>query len=191
MCSHEEGPIGDGVRVIVTDPAPPWTTEDSRKLSSYFYHGPAITLYSGIVITLQSLRQHLAYSMILEGAPWGGRNDWVIDQTVYALKKSCSGDGDTPPAVVVIYPELLPLPFPDEKLQAIKTFSRREPVSVGPVACRGYFKHSNPVRGESNFDHSSLMIIWFQQEFHSPIPENVVEQIKRIDWDKEAENGLV
>jgi hypothetical protein len=35
-------------------------------------------------------------------------------------------------------------------------------------------------------DGSSLVIIWFQNDFALPIDPAVVEQIKAIDWDSAA-----
>lgn len=187
--SHYEVNFQNGEsRVTITRPDPPWTQEDAKKISDYFYKGPVITLDSGIEISLQSLKQHLGYSSLLEGIPWGEKVEWVIKQEIRWFKESCKQDDGSEPAFAVIEPQLMDLPFSQEKLESLHRFYKRKPVSIGPVACRGYFKHDNMVRVEDGCGYSGLTIIWFQEGFQSPMPEYVVEQIKKIDWESAAEN---
>jgi hypothetical protein len=63
-----------------------------------------------------------------------------------------------------------------------------EPVSIGPVCCRALFK-SEIVPDEKSEMFSSLVVIWFQDFFALPIDTYVMEQIKAIEWDREAMNG--
>ena len=44
-----------GFNVTITNPEPPWTKDDGKKMNDYFFSGPQITLNSGIVISLKNL----------------------------------------------------------------------------------------------------------------------------------------
>ena len=182
--SYSEG----GCKVTITHPEPPWTSEDGKKVSSYFYKGPRITLKSGIEINLQSLRQHLTYSSVLQGIPWGPYYSGHVDDQVRWYKEERKKFGEGNPAVIVIEPELLDIPVSEGALASMRAFYGIEPVSIAPVVCRGRFENPNSVRGGGHFELSVLTIIWFQQKFMSPMPEYVVERIKEIDWEATAEN---
>lgn len=58
---------GGGCKVTISNPEPPWTKDDGKKVSDYFFKGPQITLNSGIVINLKNLIQRLTYATVLEG----------------------------------------------------------------------------------------------------------------------------
>lgn len=178
----------EGCKLITTCPEPPWTREDGRKVSDYFFKGPQITLNSGIEINLMSLKQHLAYSSMIEGIPWGPKYEWLIKQEVRWFSEESKKYGEENPAFIVIKPVLINLPFPDSVLNSIHAFYKREPVSIGRVACRGYFEHPKMVREEDKLGSSGITVIWFQEEFMSPMPEYVIEKIKEIDWEALAEN---
>lgn len=177
-----------GFNVTITNPEPPWTKDDGKKVSEYFFKGPQITLNSGIVISLQSLKQHLTYSSVLEGIPWGPHHRGHVDDQVRWFREERKKYGEDNPAFIVIEPEVLNLPVSEGVLQSMKMFYGRESVSIAPVACRGRFENPNAVRGGDTFEFSILTIFWFQQEFMSPIPEYVEEKIKAIDWEAAAEN---
>ena len=81
---------------------------------------------------------------------------------------------------VVVEPEVINLPFNDEELDAVRRFYGREPVSVGPVACRGFFRSKE---SDGVYYESSMLIIWFQQGFLTPMDNWTLERIKAIDWD--------
>jgi len=177
-----------GFKVTITNPEPPWTKDDGKRISDYFFKGPQITLNSGIVINLQNLKQHLTYATVLEGIPWGPYFNGYVENQVRWFKEERKKYGEDNPAFVVIEPEVLDLPVSAGVLQSMHKFYKKEPVSIAPVACRGRFENPNAVRGGDKFEFSVLTIFWFQQEFLSPIPEYVIERIKGIDWEAVAEN---
>ena len=178
-------PTDQGFKVVITNPAPPWTQEDSKALSDYFYAGPKIVLNQGTEIILRSVRQYLGYSSILEGIPWGPQYEWLINQTTRWFKERHKGKV---PAFCVIPPILQPLPFAPEKLAALREFYGREPVSIGPVVCEGNFESNSLARNGDGSDGSELTVIWFQDSFLTGMPDHVIEQIKALDWAALAEN---
>lgn len=179
-----------GFKVTTTNPEPPWTKDDGKRISNYFYNGPKITLNSGIEISLQSLKQVLTYACVLEGIPWGPYYKGYVSDQVRWFKEERKRLGIENPACVVIEPEVLSLPVTEEVATSMQAFYGVESVSIAPVACRGLFECSRPVREEDK-DGSELTIIWFQTEFMSPMPDYVVTRIREIDWEVVADNFLL
>jgi hypothetical protein len=179
-----------GFKVTITNPEPPWTKEDGKRVGEYFYKGPQIIINSGITINLQNLEQNLTYAAVLQGIPWGPYYKGFVDSQVRWFKEERKRNGIENSAYVVIEPEVLSLPVSKEVCASMQSFYDVESVSIAPVACRGRFEYHKPVREEKQ-DGSELTIIWFQNEFMAPMPDYVIARIKQIDWEAVADNFLL
>jgi len=60
---------------------------------------------------------------------------------------------------------------------------------LAPITCVAKFE-SKPVEreGKEKGDISILAIMWFQEEYSSPIEPHIREKIVQLDWDEFAEN---
>jgi len=60
---------------------------------------------------------------------------------------------------------------------------------LAPITCVGKFE-SKPVEKDTmaNGDLSILAIMWFQEEYTSPIDPDIREKISGLDWEEFAEN---
>ena len=179
---------GGGCKVTITHPDPPWTQEYGKIVSDYFFKGPKIMLNNGIEISLQGVKQSLTYGSLLEGIPWGPHHQGYVNSQIRWFKEECNRYGNDNPRFVLIEPEVLSLPVSEEICASMQSFYGIEPISIGPVACRGRFECNKAVRGADVFGGSELTIIWFQTEFMAPMPEYVVNRIREIDWEAEADN---
>jgi hypothetical protein len=80
-------------------------------------------------------------------------------------------------------PYLVP---PVEKLIKIADkYPFGDPASLPPIACIGHFDSIQPARDKRK-DCSSLVIIWFQDDYAFPIAPEVFEHIRQIDWNRRA-----
>ena len=62
------------------------------------------------------------------------------------------------------------------------------PSALPAVTCIGRFSSFSPVRGETDYEGSSLIILWYQEQFALPIAPDVSSHIVPIDWEKYAIN---
>ena len=54
------------------------------------------------------------------------------------------------------------------------------------ITCFGIFE-SSVLKGKGFGAGSHLTVVWYQDEYAMPIDAYVLEHIKKIDWEKEAE----
>lgn len=175
-------------------------------LSDYFYKGPAFTLEDGREINIKSINQCLAYDHVLEGIPYGPNYSFTVN-----LHFRWARERYPSRKIKLLKPRLRPLAIPEDELNELRSrwvksneirtkFSEGhqlssyeimesewpEPVCIGSVCCRALFE-SKPIDDEAGM-LSELIVIWFQDGFAMPIDPDVIEQIKAIDWNKEAED---
>ncbi|WP_406699853.1 hypothetical protein V5E97_13490 [Singulisphaera sp. Ch08] len=135
-----------------------------------------LDLPSGRRLYLCELRQYLTYEGLLEGLPTVERNKKCLEQLVANHRgKLYAGE-----------PYLVrPTETPIEYNRDGKPYPFGIPSALPAVTCIGRFESRQPARNESS-DQSTLVIIWFQDEFAFPIDPSVVVQILAIDWETHA-----
>lgn len=177
-----------------------------QSLSDYIYKGPEIELVTGRTINLQCLNQSLTYAHVLEGIPYGP--DFA--DTV-SLHYKWAQDSYPNRKIIVLEPRLRPLTIIECHLEKLTqnwerakqiasksnngdAFTREdfrysgwpEPVCIGSVCCQALFE-STPIDKEAGM-LSELFVVWFQDGFAMPVDPYVIEQLKSIDWDNQAED---
>lgn len=166
---------GRSAKVETRAPGSPWTPGHNKRLFDYLNGGTKIILNSNREVRLTNIRQHATYSSILEGVSFGPNFKWQVDSEIRWAREDCPDS-----SIYVIEPQLMKLPFNDDELEALRKFYRVEPVSIGPVACRGHFSSLESVEG---LHASYMLIIWFQKDYLAPMDEWTLSRIKDIDWD--------
>ncbi len=149
-------------------------TSDDRERSSV---SRMIKLDSGRTIRLHSLNQELTYAALLEGIPRNENNDRMIEVTRREAAAKCGHE------VIVIDPVRRPGPNARNP-SAEEAWGPTE--YLPQVTCVATFE-SSPVRNARE-DCSLLVIVWFQETFAMPIDPGVLNQIRKIDWEKAAFN---
>jgi len=183
-----------------------------KSLSDYFYRGPVITHNNGRELNLKRIDQGLAYAHMLEGIPYGRNYAGLVN-----LHLGWAQERHPNRNIICLEPRLRPLPLPEEDLarlrigcddknesaddcdldedavdvrsleRLISGMNRKiELVSVGSVCCRALIE-STPMDERAGM-LSELIVIWFQDGFAMPIEPAVIEQIRSIDWEHEAQD---
>ena len=137
-----------------------------------------LILATGREIVMSCITQTQAYFAASLCTKCRSINQWMIEEHTRKVARELG----TPP--VLIEPVAKPRPIP-----AIWNHKGRmnDPLEELPThCCYGQFS-SKPVRNESA-DGSSLVLLWFQDEWAMPIDSAVIEQIKQIDWEALAKN---
>lgn len=131
-----------------------------------------IDLIDGCSIRLRKLNQHEIYAGLLEGLPTRRMNADIIQRLV-------QNEGQRLGAAPYVVPPIeKPITYP-------KKYPFGEPASLPPIACVATFDSLDPARDKQK-DYSSLVIIWFQQDYAFPIEPDVFEHIRKIDWTRLA-----
>ena len=125
-----------------------------------------ITLDSGIEIIMDELKQERFYAGTLEGGPQKEHTDATIEYFKKEKKKH----------ELFIEPPQINTRFEDGSASIY--------VWLPQILCRANFHsiyHKDP-----DLDESYGTIIWFQDLFALPIQDNVLRQIKKMDWYKHS-----
>lgn len=141
-----------------------------------------VTLVGGRVIHLRELRQYRTYGGLLEGLPTVDMNARKMRQLVVSNRAQYPRDA------AVREPFLIP---PVEKpidYRQDRPYPFGMPSALPAITCIGHFASHEPARGETDYDSSSLMILWYQETFALPIAPDIVAQIAAIDWEQYAVN---
>jgi len=135
-----------------------------------------LDLPSGRSLSLQELRQHRTYEVLIEGLP-------TVEWNKMYLERLLANHRDKP------YERGPYLIRPSEKPINYDRGGRRYPFGTPSalplVTCLGRFVSHRPAR-DMNCDTSGLLVIWFQEEFAFPIDPAVVPQLLAIDWEAHA-----
>jgi hypothetical protein len=133
-------------------------------------------LPSGRRLYLRGIRQYLTYEGLIEGLPTAEKNCERLEQLAAGTwDKSTAGY-----PVHLIRPTERPVDYPGDEQYPFGT-----PSALPAITCIGRFDSLQPARDEACY-YSSLVVIWFQDEFAFPIDLDVVSQIQAIDWETEA-----
>ncbi len=140
--------------------------------------GSYIQLDSGQEICLKSLNQCLTYWGLLEGLPTTRMNQSIIKN---ALEKAIRSNHEGKPPYLI---------QPTETTIEYRGHGGRGypfgiPAALPSIFCEACFEFGKPAQ-DKNKDHSWLIIVWFQKEFALPIDEDVMSQIKALDWNNVA-----
>ena len=154
--------------------------------SAYHCHS-SITLDCGVTIVLKSIRQSMTYRGLLEGVPNSDLNRQRVDSACgegrklsinqakpYLIRPECRDYLRTPGDMDAL----------GERGGLLSAFRRRKPEWMPVVTCIADFEcmtAKNP-----KMDASSLVIVWFQDEYAMPISEAALRSIKGIDWHAHA-----
>lgn len=134
-----------------------------------------IELASGRLIRLAHLQMGATYGTWLEGYPTAESNRHLLDQSIRD-----HSNNPFPGLPVLIPPVESPAPAIDPRHQHLGP-----PSSLPAIACAGRFTSTEPARSEYA-DFSGLVVLWFQDDFAFPIDPAVLDQIRRLDWDRHA-----
>jgi hypothetical protein len=133
-----------------------------------------IILNSGREIFLKSIYQYYTYGGLLAGYPNKRINDRHIQNSLkYALEKMYA------PTVYLVPPPSIEVDIDERSREHYKDVIR-----IPYITCYGQFESSQL---DNSNDGSWLTIVWYQDKFAMPIDSSVIEHIKTIDWESEAE----
>jgi hypothetical protein len=147
----------------------------------------SISLDCGVTIVLKSMRQSMTYRGLLEGVPDSNFNRQLMD-SVREEGRKLSINRAKPYLILPERRDYFRTPGDMDALGEsgglLSAFRRRKPEWLPVVTCIADFEctsSKNP-----NMDASSLVIVWFQNEFAIPISEAALKSIKGIDWHAHA-----
>lgn len=138
-----------------------------------------VTLLSGRSITLRRLDQVMTYDGWLEGTPIDRINTSIIDEAVRTAKSFCI-DGTSPFLVPPPRRDYLRTPGDMDALR--ESMPHRIPEWLPVVRCIGSFIGTRPVR-EPEKHGSTLVVVWFQDEYAPPFLEPAASAILQLDWE--------
>ena len=137
---------------------------------------------SGRSLILRHLLQTLHYSGLTEGCPSEKTNNWHIDAAIDRAQK-CQYTIGTPYLIEPTRRDYLREPGDMDRMRNSpfpKSFGKY-PEWLPVIECIGCFKSSSTTGNVMN--DSFLTIVWFQNDFARPIPEDILERILSLDWD--------
>ena len=133
-----------------------------------------LALKSGRKITLGTLRQSRTYAGMLAGYPHKRANDRTIEQ-ILAEAQKLTVDQSRPllidPVIVVRGGAPIAGIGHEERLPE--------------VVCVAGFE-SDALAKPGSEPYSSLIVVWFQDEFGLPTDAHILNQLRAIDWERRA-----
>ena len=155
-----------------------------------------ITLADNRIIWLTRLRQWPTYYGMLAGIPYRENNNNKIARIVADAQTECL-EGLT---VCLIPPVATPESYramPASYLakcgitagQHAEQWRARHYESLPAIVCIGHFD-SGELDKPGSEPFSSMVIVWFQNEFAMPIDASVLTQIERLDWNARAKDWM-
>ena len=143
-------------------------------------NGLSIRLRCGHDISLKALNQWQTYEGLLTGLPTREMNRQDIERTL-AEARDLWGGGVP---VHLIPPVERPLQY-----RGGDPHPFGEPAALPGITCIGRFESFQPAR-DQGAHFSSLVIVWFQDEFALPIEKPALDSIQAVDWPALADDGL-
>ncbi|MDD5227554.1 MAG: hypothetical protein PHN45_11160 [Methylococcales bacterium] len=140
-----------------------------------------ITLNSGRDIYLDQLYQYRTYAGLSVGYPTPSHNEKVIQRALEYTKEKLWCQWGKP---FLLIPTQTPIDLSDAERDRYLTYTSEMPSKLPEVVCLANFESFEPARDKAAMG-STLGIVWFQDGFGLPSDE-IVEQIKSIDWDSSA-----
>ena len=133
-----------------------------------------ITFLSGRIASLVELTQSLTYAGLLAGLPNSRINQRQIDDLIKEGRRIHIGGRE---------PVLI-----DPNIKTIEHTRSGQPVQelrLPDICCAARFESGALLRANSE-PYSSLVVVWFQDEFAMPIATDIEQQMAKIDWEKDA-----
>lgn len=156
-----------------------------------------LLLDSGRPVFLESLYQWTTYAALLEGIPWSEFNDQRVQRGLRIARRHCLRDARRyrlealePYMIAPIRRDYMHSPGDMEGI------GRRFPEVaewLPLVTCAGVFKSLSPAhpQPERPCGWSLLTVVWYQDEFALPIDEEVIADLRRLDWGRLAVDAPV
>jgi hypothetical protein len=155
-----------------------------------------ITLTTNRTISLVRLNQSLTYRGLLAGIPYREGNQHYIERALEKAHALCM-EGLEPH---LIPPVATPVPWgapPTAYLERTgltaeqhqAQWQARHHETLPAVTCIGAFD-SDELNRPGSEPYSSMVIVWFQDEFAAPIDLGVQAQIERLDWEWLAKDWI-
>ena len=133
-----------------------------------------ITFPSGRIATLGKLIQFRTYAGVLAGFPNSRHNQYQIDALVQEGRR-IHLNGCEP---VLIPPKI-------KTIEHNRSGKIVQELRLPDICCAARFESGALLRTDSE-PYSSLVVVWFQDEFAMPIAADIEQQIFEIDWEKAA-----
>jgi len=142
-----------------------------------------ISLDSKRIIALEEIHQHLTYVGLLEGLPTRRINKEIISE-IKNIANEKIWASSTP---YIVKPDESPIKLSEDRETYYKSRGPEyERITLPKIICIGHFM-SDAITDDFMF--SSLIIVWFQEDWMMPIDNKILTQIKSINWDKHATQG--
>jgi len=135
-----------------------------------------IHLSGGRDVQITSIRQWFTYGGLLEGLPTDKMNRQMIDRLLKEERERGWWAGE---------PYLVPPPVRTIQLPDDRSYPFGTPEAFPPITCVARLISVTPARDPKK-DTSELTVIWFQDEYAFPIDPQVLEHLRRLDWDNRA-----
>ena len=132
-----------------------------------------IALETGRSIALARLEHWRTYQGLLCGKPTQAQNDEKVLRVIEAARTHCAA-GD---------PHLI-----RPRRRTIAGDNERGTMAgelLPATTCIALFNSTALARSDSE-PYSSMVVVWFQEEFALPIEDDVLGLIRRIDWESQA-----
>ena len=133
-----------------------------------------ITFSSGRIASLVELTQSLSYAGLLAGFPNSRVNQRQIDDLIKEGRRIHIG-GREP---VLIDPTI-------KTIEHTRSGQTVQELRLPDICCVARFESGALLRANSE-PYSSLVVVWFQDEFAMPIATDIEQQMAKIDWEKDA-----
>lgn len=137
-----------------------------------------IRLADGRSIRLSRLHQYATYAGLLAGIPDEAMNRRRIQEAIDYTRETLRFVG---------HPRLIPPRVTVKEFPARGGSEARTGHFLPAVTCIGEFVSSPPAR-DPGMLLSSASLVWHQDDFALPIAENVLEEIRGLEWDAMAED---
>lgn len=141
-------------------------------------YAPTIELNCGREVRIDAIRQWIAYSGHLEGAPNPMLNEWMLKRIIKDAREQLDHDPFLIPPKATPVPTRRTHPDPDPNTARLPS-----------IACVAHLFSYEPA-SDPKMDCSDLIVIWFQEHYAFPIAEEAERALKAIDWARLARDGL-
>lgn len=135
---------------------------------------PTVVTTDGRWLWCGRIEQESVYAGLLEGLPTREMNQRLLDRLEARLVKEHTRRG-----FLLIEPEQKPIDYDGR-------YPFGTPAALPSIQVKAWLRSPGSAKdGDPNYG-SSLVVVWFQDEFAFPIDEKVHEQLVALDWAKLA-----
>lgn len=139
-----------------------------------------IRLDGGRSIRLSRLHQYATYAGLLAGLP---------DEEMNRRRIQDASDFARETLRFIGFPRLIPPRVTVKEFPARGASEARTGHFLPGITCIGEFVSSPPAR-DPGMLLSSVTLVWHQDDFAPPIADDVLEEIRRLEWDAMAEDWI-